>query len=65
MTKPKRKFCQGRQLRTFAEVARALDKGEWIYWWHKPQHPSWMISMQANSLKGAAERGILRLAVRR
>lgn len=46
------------------DVARALDEGRWVYWWHKPQHPEVLLHMQAKSLKVAAERGILKLAVR-
>ena len=57
------KFRPGRTLRTFSEVARALDKGQWIYWWHKPQHPEVMLHMQAKSLWAAAQKGILKLAV--
>ena len=57
------KFKPGRYLRTFTEVARAIDKGQWIYWWHKPQHPEVMIHMQAENLRSAAQGGVLKLAV--
>lgn len=59
-----RKFRPGRRLVSFMDVARALDEGRWVYWWHKPQHPEVLLHMQAKSLKVAAERGILKLAVR-
>ena len=57
------KFRQGRYVRTFADAADLIDRGEWIYWWHKPQHPQVLLHMMANNLKAAAERGALRLAV--
>lgn len=59
MSKPK--YEPGKVL-TFPEVIERIEKSQYIYWHHKPQHPSWMMSNRLIVLKQAAENGILREA---
>ena len=59
----KNKYRKGGYLKTMASVSKWLDGGNWIFWNHKPQHPSWIGSMQYRVINQAAERGILRRAL--
>lgn len=60
----KKIFRRGRRIKNLAEVVRRLEKGEWIYWNHKPQHPGWLWSMRIWNLRQAAFSGILYRAIR-
>ncbi len=54
-----RKYKKGHRITGMTELDMCFDAGEYIYWNHKPQHPSWLMSMQYNSLKNAVKQGIL------
>lgn len=60
----KHKFRPGRTIRTLTDAVRRIDKGEWIYFNHKPQHPGWMLSVQLQTIRASVQRGFLRQAIR-
>lgn len=59
----KRKFSKGPPIIHPMDLFDELMRGNYVYWHNKPQHPSWMTSMQFNSLMNAARRGILSYAI--
>lgn len=59
------RFEQGAIIRDPIIVLSHAIAGRYIYWNHKPQHPSWICSMQINTIIGAARRGIIREAIER
>lgn len=63
MSRP-RKFKPGRKVKTLADAARLIERGEWLYFNHKAQHPAVAVSMTMHTVKGFANNGRLRLAMR-
>ena len=57
------KYRPGPKIRDMAELSAHLDAGRYVYWNHKPQHPSWLASMTYHTLRGAVRKGILRIAI--
>jgi hypothetical protein len=57
-----KKFSRGEKL-SVQEALEHIAAGRWVYWQNKPQHPSWLGSMQFLTLVGAAKMGLLREAV--
>lgn len=62
MSKPQ-KFRQGRIIRTMDELGLYLNAGRWIYWRHKPLHPTFINCMTFGTIRGAIKAKILRLAI--
>lgn len=63
VTRP-RKFKPGRKVKTLADAARLIERGEWLYFNHKPQHPGWVKSMPMLTVWTFAICGMLRRAIR-
>lgn len=61
----KNKFEQGPVLRDPLVVFSFILAGRYLYWNDKPQHPSWLGSMQINTIAHSARRGIIREAIER
>lgn len=58
-----RKFQPGNTIRDIYELIALLRIGCWVYWWGRPKHPSFLLSMQLNALIGLTDAGRFRLAV--
>lgn len=59
----RRKFKKGPPVRDPLVAIGFILGGNYLYWNNKPQHPSWLASMQVQSIKHAAQRGFLFLAL--
>lgn len=60
----KRMYRPGRKLGTMAALDRELDRGNYVWLSHKPQHPAWVQSMTWRSLKQYVQSGLARVAVK-
>jgi hypothetical protein len=59
----KRKFKQGRKIKSLDALAKILEADGWVYYWHKPLHPNWIRSMTLGTIVGSITRGALRRAI--
>ena len=57
-----RKFLPGAVIRTMCDLLGRLDRAEYVFVRHKPQHPSWLSSLQLNHLRGLVFSRALRTA---
>jgi len=46
----KRKYRKGSPIINIQELCDLLEAGEYVFWCNKPQHPSWILSMQLRML---------------
>lgn len=60
----KRLYRPGRRIKTMSLLSRELLAGRYVWYFGRPCHPSWLASMQWNTLRGMVQSGRLRLAVR-
>ena len=59
-----RMYKPGKLLRTPMQVARATERGQWLYLHNRVTHPSWVYNMQLGTVVYFLKRGAIRLAVR-
>ena len=59
------KFTKGRKVDTLGDLVSVLENGIWVYWNHKPMHPSFLWNMQLRTLRNAITLGIIHVALRR
>lgn len=53
------KFRKGYKITDIHELVNQILAGHWVYWNHKPQHPSFLGSMNLYTLNNAVKGGIL------
>lgn len=53
------KYSKGRVIRSMRILDREFFNFRYVYWRHKPQHPSWLMSMPYRTLLNAVKSGIL------
>ena len=41
----RRKYFKGPAYTSIEELAHDVQRGEYVFLWHKPLHPGWVISM--------------------
>lgn len=59
----KRKYLAGPQIKDPLIAFDQVLRGNYVMWHGKPRHPSWMISLQVNTLAGAVRAGNIRFAL--
>ena len=59
-----RMYRRGRKLSLLGLIERAMLRREYVFMFDRPCHPSWVISMQLNTLANLCRHGGFRAAVR-
>jgi hypothetical protein len=60
----KRKFRPGDAIKDLHELVARCQRGEWIYWYQRPKHPSLLLHQQITTAIGLIRRGVLRVAIK-
>ena len=55
----RKKYKQGPVLTTLCELEAEIERGNWVFWRHKPLHPGWLSNMTLRTLSGAIKAKIL------
>ncbi len=60
-------FVRGERFKDFTEMMQWIESGEWVYWPSdsRAKHPSVILSMTINTVKGAVMSGHIVRAIRR
>jgi hypothetical protein len=57
-------YRKGQRIPTIHELVFVLERGEYVFWGDRPNHPAWMRSMSFNNLAGGIKRGWFHYAIR-
>ena len=59
----KQKYRPGNRIPGLTELDRAIERGEYVFWNHKPQHPAFIVSMKFKTVRDGLRAGVLFYAV--